>query len=115
MNNTWKEEDFEIIKKLGQGVFAIVYLAVEKLSGKNVALKKIQKSFITQHKQEFRLRREVEIHSHLNYIHITKMYGYFKSDKFIYLVLEFCKDGTLYEKLIKENELSDSFIKKIAF
>lgn len=92
----------------------MVYLAIEKRSGKKIALKKIAKSLITKFNYEFRLRREIEIHCHLNYVHITKLYGYFKSEKNIYLVLEYCPDGTLFEYL-KNSKIDLEFIRRIGY
>jgi serine/threonine protein kinase len=39
----WTEADFQIIRRLGKGSFAEVFLAIEKRSNKKVALKKISK------------------------------------------------------------------------
>lgn len=101
---------------MGSGIFATVYLALEKQSNKKVALKQIAKSLVTQYNQEFWLRREVEIHSHLNYVYITKLHGYFKTDKHVYLVMEYCPDGNLFElKKLKPNIFDLEFIKQIAY
>jgi len=47
------------------------------------------------------VRREIEIHSHLNHPNILKLYGYFWDSKNIYLILEYATDGELYELMKK--------------
>ena len=45
------------------------------------------------------MRREVEIQSHLKHKNICRLYAYFHDEKRLYIVLEFCKNGSLYTKL----------------
>ena len=61
----WKLEDFELGPLLGQSEAAKVYKAVEKKSGKRVALKIIALQKIKDDGSEHITRREVEIQSRL--------------------------------------------------
>lgn len=101
MKKQWREQDFEIKQKIGKGTYANVYLALEKNQNKLVALKQIKKKMLINHNFQYRLRREAEILYHTNYFHITKMFGYFQSKSDVYLVMEYCPGGNLYEMLIK--------------
>jgi serine/threonine protein kinase len=61
----WTLKDFDIGRPLGRGKFGHVYLAREKKSGYNVALKVLYKQELQDNKVEKQLRREIEIQSHL--------------------------------------------------
>jgi serine/threonine protein kinase len=59
---TWTVKDFKVHDKLGKGKFGKVFRAVEKSSGKTVALKIIYKPILEQYHFFSQLRREIEIH-----------------------------------------------------
>lgn len=53
------------------------------------------------------VRLEVEIQYKLNHPSILKLYDHYEDDNNIYLVLEYCQNGQLYDLLQKKNRLSD--------
>jgi len=61
-----------------------------------VALKKIDKNNLTQDIKEC-LIREIKLHSQLDHPNIVKMYNFFTHQNYLYLVLEACTSGNLYE------------------
>ncbi|KAM7287433.1 aurora kinase A-like [Ixodes scapularis] len=61
----WALKDFEIERPLGKGKFGNVYLAREKSCKFIIALKVMFKSQLQKNEVEIRLRREIEIQSHL--------------------------------------------------
>lgn len=97
--NKWKIDDFEIGKKLGSGRFGKVYLVREKKNQFICALKTIFKSQLVQNNLERQLRRELEIHSHLEHENILKFFGFFWDDRRIFLILEYAPDGEIYKEL----------------
>ena len=46
-----------------------------------------------------KVRREVEIQSHLKHKNICRLYAYFHDEKRLYIILEYCKNGSLYSKI----------------
>jgi serine/threonine protein kinase len=62
---SWTTDDFEFGESLGNGKFGYVYRAVEKNSGKEVAIKVICKNVISQFNFYEQIKSEVEIHSRL--------------------------------------------------
>ncbi|CAG9329872.1 unnamed protein product [Blepharisma stoltei] len=113
----WKLDDFATGRLLGSGGFGKVYLATERASGKDIALKITPKSTLDRH-SEILLRREIEIQARINHKSIIRLYGYFQDESMIYIVLEYASRGSLFS-YIKEHgpisELDTKFIiKKIA-
>jgi len=73
----WELSDFVIGKALGKGKFGNVYLAKEKKSKLNVALKVLFKNQMVSGSAPLLLRREVEIQSRLDHVCILRLFGYF--------------------------------------
>ena len=97
--NQWSIDDFEIGKPLGKGKFGHVYLAREKKSKFIVALKILFKRQLQKDGVRIQLRREIEIQSHLRHPNILQMYGFFTDESRIYLILEYCHGGELFNQL----------------
>ena len=93
------KEDFEIGKPIGKGKFGNVYSAIDKVTGKQVALKILFKSRLEKENILPQLRREVEIQTRLRHPNILRMFGYFHDDKFVYIVLEIAKQGEMFKDL----------------
>ena len=70
------------------------------------ALKILFKKQIRDEDLQHQVRREVEIQSHLKHKNICRLYGYFHDDKRLFIILEYCKNGTLWKKL-KVRQISD--------
>lgn len=99
-----KNEDFESLNfsKIGKGAFGSVY-KVRRHDDKNVyASKVISKSMIIKKNLVDQIRLETEIQYKLNHPNILKLYDHYEDDKNIYLVLEYCPKGQLYELLQKK-------------
>merc|ERR1711990_56393 len=102
----WKFDDFKIGKSIGKGRFGSVYVAKEKKSSYVVALKILFKKQIRDEDLQHQVRREVEIQSHLKHKNICRLYGYFHDDKRLFIILEYCKNGTLWKKLKEAQKFS---------
>lgn len=97
--NKWKIDDFGIGKKLGSGRFGKVYLVKEKKQQFICAIKIIFKSQIVDNNIQAQLRRELEIHSHMEHENILKFYGFFWDERRIFLILEYAPGGEIYKEL----------------
>lgn len=61
----WQVDDFDFKECLGNGKFGYVYRAIEKQSGKVLAIKLINKNIVSQYDFFEQLKQEIEIHSRL--------------------------------------------------
>jgi len=111
-------DDFEIGKRLGEGRFGKVYLAREKKSKFIVALKVLSVKGLERDRCEHQVRREVEIQSRMKHAGVLRMYGYFWDKDRIYLVLEYCVGGQLYDLLSEKESFSEpvaaDYVKQVA-
>lgn len=104
--------EFYFIKKLGKGAFSRVYLVRHK-NGKKYALKHIQ--YNSLHKTDKNnVQNEIKIHKRITHPNIVQFYNYFFDNGDLFLVLEYCKDGNLFQTIHdSEKKLSKSKIEKI--
>jgi serine/threonine protein kinase len=59
------------------------------------------------------LLREIKIQSYLNNPNIVKMYTFFADDKYIYLAMELCFSGQLYQFLKKRRRIPEDMTRNI--
>lgn len=97
----WIVDDFVLGKGLGKGKFGNVYLAKQKASGVQCALKVLFKAQMQAADIVNMLRREVEIHCRLKHKNIVRLHGYFHDIKNVYLILEYLSQGELFKKVAK--------------
>lgn len=101
-------DDYDIGQLLGRGGFASVYRARERSTCLLFAVKIMIKTFIQEHKMESRVFNEIKIHSELNCEGIVKLHSHFEDSEFVYLVLELCEGGNLYQYLKSNGPLSET-------
>ena len=70
------------------------------------ALKKIDKTNVDS-KLIVQLVREIKIQSFLNHPNVVKMYTFFADKNYIYLALELCFSGQLYNFLKKKRKVPE--------
>jgi len=111
----WNVNDFKLGSALGKGKFGNVYVAREKTSGVNVALKVMFKSLLAPDaKRTLLLRREIEIHSRLVHKHVLRCFGYFQDAKHIYIILQYCANGTSLSKMPFEESETKKITKQLS-
>jgi Protein kinase domain/B-box zinc finger len=100
----WVKDDFEVQGALGKGRFGNVYLAKEKLTRCQVALKVQFKSAVLTGGAQCLLnfRREVEIQSRLRHPHLLQLFGHFSDAKAVYFIMEAATGGELYKAQRRE-------------
>ncbi len=93
------EEKYEVIKELHKGGYGKVYLAKNKDTGDLRAVKSLSKNNITPEDLE-KFKREIEVLKTIDHPNIIKLYEIYESEKHIYLVMEKCDGGDLFEDLM---------------
>ena len=67
------EEDYELIGELGRGGVSIVYLARERLLGREVAIKVIRERYLRDTEAVARLEREAQTLARISHPHIVTL------------------------------------------
>ena len=93
---------YEIKGTLGKGKFGKVKLGVHKQSGKQVAIKIINKNFLEGVDLE-QIKSEIDILKIAKHPNIIKLYDVYENDKYIYIIMEYCLGGDLFSYIEKRN------------
>ncbi|KAJ7243744.1 hypothetical protein C8J57DRAFT_60548 [Mycena rebaudengoi] len=87
--------DYQLGDSLGKGAFGQVYRALNWATGETVAVKEIQLSTIP--KSELgEIMSEIDLLKNLNHANIVKYKGFVKTREYLYIILEFCENGSLH-------------------
>lgn len=107
LNNDKKIDDVYTmdISELGRGVAGTVRKAVDKSTKAVRAVKIINPKCLPEHGMRA-LKNEVGLMRMLDHPHIVKLYEVFH-DTSIYLVMELCSGGELFDAIIKESSFSE--------
>ncbi|XP_062303529.1 serine/threonine-protein kinase SIK1-like isoform X2 [Osmerus eperlanus] len=97
---------YEIIRTLGKGNFAIVKLACHKVTKTQVAIKIIDKTTLDPSDLE-KIYREVQLMKLMNHPHIIKLYQVMESKDMLYMVMEYAKNGEMFDYLASSGRLSE--------
>ena len=93
---------YEIKGTLGKGKFGKVKLGVHKQSGKQVAIKIINKNFLEGVDLE-QIKSEIDILKIAKHPNIIKLYDVYENEKYIYIIMEYCLGGDLFSYIEKRN------------
>ncbi|BFF89255.1 MAP/microtubule affinity-regulating kinase 4 [Drosophila madeirensis] len=97
---------YKIIKTLGKGNFAKVKLAVHIPTGREVAIKVIDKTQLNTSARQ-KLYREVRIMKLLNHPNIVRLFQVIESERSLYLVMEYASRGELFDHLVKNGRMRE--------
>ena len=92
---------YEIIKNIGEGGMANVFLAMDTILNREVAIKVLRGDLAGDEKFVRRFQREALSASSLDHLNIVKMYDVGEDDGNYYIVMEYI-DGVNLKKLIKK-------------
>jgi eukaryotic-like serine/threonine-protein kinase len=100
---------------LGEGGMGRVYLAADRLLGREVALKVLRERYAQNAEFVGRFEREARAAASLNYPNIVQVYDLgTTSDGTYYIAMEHVPGATLKDKILKEGPLEDSEAVRLA-
>lgn len=89
-----KHEDYDLIKKLYDGNFSSVYIGTDK-NGKECIIKKLKISLKKHSESINKIKNEIIIQRKMMDINTINLLNTFRNENEVYLILEYCKDGSL--------------------
>ncbi|BES87773.1 maternal embryonic leucine zipper [Nesidiocoris tenuis] len=97
---------YKLERKIGEGGFAKVRLATHLLTGERVAIKIMEKAVLG--KDLSRVLSEVEALKSLTHQHITQVYEVINSEDYIFIIMEYCSGGELFDYIVNNKRLSEA-------
>ncbi|XP_069485532.1 NUAK family SNF1-like kinase 1 [Ambystoma mexicanum] len=98
---------YELQETLGKGTYGKVKRAIERFSGRVVAIKSIRKDKIRDEQDMVHIRREIEIMSSLSHPHIISIYEVFENKDKIVIIMEYASKGELYDYISERRRLTE--------
>jgi calcium-dependent protein kinase len=90
-------DHYDMKQKLGEGSFGTCCRGMHKASKRLRAIKSVGKSNL---KDLIRFQQEIDIMKMMDHPNIIRLYEMFEDDNFIYLVMELCTGGELFDKIM---------------
>ncbi|KAI9489494.1 kinase-like domain-containing protein [Zychaea mexicana] len=117
-------EQYEIIKKLGDGAFSNVYKARDIRTGRKVAIKVVRKHDPDSHlhpsmkkkpraTERANILKEVQIMHNVKHDNIVQLIQFTESKEHYYLVLELCEGGELFHRIVKLTYFSEALARHV--
>ena len=105
------EDKYDILEEIGIGGYSRVLKIQNIETGKLYACKELQKNELADIDS---FNREIDILIKLDHPNIIKLYEVYENEDFIYIVMELCNGGELFDRIIKRTEMGNPFTEKEA-
>jgi calcium-dependent protein kinase len=102
-------DKYTVEKEIGAGGYARCLLVKNKTTGQLYACKELQKNKLNNVAS---LKSEIQILIKLDHPNIIKLYEIYENDNYIYLVMELCTGGELFDRIIQKTEQGKTFTEK---
>ncbi|MCQ2819858.1 MAG: protein kinase [archaeon] len=104
-------DSYTIEKELGTGTYGTVSRIKNKITGETYACKKLVKSMIADHDK---FTNEINIMTKADHPNIIKLYEIYEDDRHLYLVMEECKGGELFDRIVSKADCGKLYTEKQA-
>nr|POE82371.1 cytokinesis protein seph [Quercus suber] len=88
-------KDYQLGNCVGRGAFGSVYRALNWSTGETVAIKQIRLADLPKAELNV-IMQEIDLLKNLNHPNIVKYHGFVKSKESLYIILEYCENGSLH-------------------
>ncbi|RKP32928.1 Pkinase-domain-containing protein, partial [Metschnikowia bicuspidata] len=107
-------ENYEILEKMGEGAFSVVFKARHLISSKIVAIKVLRK-FQMDHSQKQAALKEVTIMRQLKHPNIIRFIEVIESESYYYIVQELAVGGEIFAAIVNFTYLSEDLSRHIIY
>lgn len=105
--NIVRVNKYEIGQTLGEGTYGKVKKAFNVNTKEFVAIKILNKESILKHNMANQLKLEISLMKRLRHDNVVKLYEVLTSRSKIFIVLELCKGGELFEKIASATRFNE--------
>lgn len=107
MAPTIKVGQYILKKKIGEGAFAEVRLAVHADTGEEFAIKVFDRSALPRSDLERDVKREIKIMQYLRHPGIVSIHAALVTETKMYLVMELIRGGELYDEIVSKRRVDE--------
>ena len=107
------EDDYAVIKEIGKGNYATVYLVQDLETSEKFAIKQINKEVVQKSSRgPSAVVSEIEIMRKISHPFIIKLYRVYENDNYVSLVLDYVDGGSLYQRIHKQEKFPEEVAAK---
>ncbi|KAI8331495.1 kinase-like domain-containing protein [Chlamydoabsidia padenii] len=99
-------ERYQLLEKIGDGAFSIVYEALDTETNEKVAVKVVDQTKLKRD-QKASILKEIRIMQTLKHPSVVRMLAYHETPTHFFLVLELCQGGELFNQIVKLTYFSE--------
>jgi serine/threonine protein kinase len=104
---------YEYVRTIGSGSFSVVLLVRCRGSGREYACKVCSRSLLSENGIFDRFEREVRILQTLSHPSLVQLCDVVYDPEFIFVIMEYCENGELYDWITSGEPLDDTEIRRI--
>ncbi|KAI6212251.1 Non-specific serine/threonine protein kinase [Aphelenchoides fujianensis] len=101
----WMASQYLLLGRLGEGGFGKVHTAIHSLTGEKVAIKSMSKAKLGRDLPH--VYQEIEALKNLLHQNICRLFQVVETPTKIYLVLEHCEGGEMFDYIVRRTRLSE--------
>lgn len=105
---------YEMMEKLGDGAFSVVFKALHKESGRHVAIKVLRK-YQMDNAQKQAVLKEVIIMRQLKHPNIVNFIEFIESEPYYYIVQELVGGGEIFTAIVNYTYLSENLARHVIY
>lgn len=106
---------YEKLQNLGNGAYGDVYKVRRKQDNEIRALKEIKKLHFREDNNFNEIKNEINILKKIDHPNILKIYEFFEDEKKIYIIMEYCDGGDLFNKAEECGLMNEFTVKYIMY
>ncbi|KAI8100063.1 kinase [Halteromyces radiatus] len=99
-------ERYQLLEKIGDGAFSIVYKGLDTETNEKVAIKVVDQTKLKR-EQKASVLKEIRIMQTLKHPSIVRMLAYHETSTHFFLILELCEGGELFNQIVKLTYFSE--------
>jgi calcium-dependent protein kinase len=106
-NDGMPTENYQLIKRLGEGSYGVVWKVKHLLTDNDRAMKRINKNSKTNKETEREILNEIEILKQMDHPNIVKIFEFYNSPEGYFLITEYCTGGELFDEIVAKAPFSE--------
>lgn len=104
---------YDYIRTVGTGSFSVVALVYERSNQQQFACKICSRSLLMEKNIFDRFEREVRIMQTFHHPNLVHLFDIVYDENLIYLIMEYCMNGELFQVIVEHGKLEESISRKI--
>lgn len=103
------EDEFAVIKEVGKGNYANVYLAKELATSNQFAVKAISKEIVYKSSRGIAaVINEIEIMKKLEHPSLLRLHKVYENTENVFIILDYVEGGDLFRRILKKGKFSEA-------